>query len=158
MAASAVVRARPPSVTARGHAADEHAGILGVRLHANAVAKNRAAGVRAGGIDRDHTDGAIGLSQLGGQPIDEGALARPRRTGDADEIRAARLGEQSSDELGSAWRFVFNQGNRPRDRTRIAGKDAVGECELGRGAIGQAAAAQSQAVGFRWSPRRSCTA
>ena len=114
-------------MAACGGAPDEHARILGVRLHADAIAENRAAGVRTRGIDRDHADRTIGLTQLGGQPIDERALARAGGTGDADEVRASRLGEQSSDELGGAWRLVFNQGNRPRDRARISGKNAVGE-------------------------------
>ena len=40
-------------VAARRHAADEHALVAGVRLHAHAVAENRAAGERAGRIDGD---------------------------------------------------------------------------------------------------------
>ena len=43
-------------MAARGHAADEHAGVAGVRLHADAIAEDRAAGIRAGRIDRDHGD------------------------------------------------------------------------------------------------------
>ena len=41
---------------ARRHAADEHAGVARVRLHADAVAEHRAAGERAGGIDGDDAD------------------------------------------------------------------------------------------------------
>ena len=41
-------------VPARRHAADEHALVRGVRLHAHPVAQDGPAGERAGGIHRDH--------------------------------------------------------------------------------------------------------
>ena len=44
-------------VAARRHAADEDAGVAGVRLHPHAIAEDRAAGERAGRIDRDDADG-----------------------------------------------------------------------------------------------------
>ena len=44
-------------VAARRHAADEDAGVGDVRLHADAIAEDRAAGERAGRIDRDDADG-----------------------------------------------------------------------------------------------------
>ena len=51
-------RAREPAdVPARRHAADEHVRVLGVRLHAQPIAEDRAAGERAGRIDGDHADG-----------------------------------------------------------------------------------------------------
>ena len=43
-------------MAARRHAADEDAGIAGVRLHAHPIAENGAAGERAGGIDGDDAD------------------------------------------------------------------------------------------------------
>jgi hypothetical protein len=47
-------------VAARGHAANEDLIVLGVRLHAQAIAENRAARERAGRIDRNHADGFAG--------------------------------------------------------------------------------------------------
>ena len=43
-------------VAARRHAADEDAGVGGVRLHAHAIAEDGAAGERAGRIDGDDAD------------------------------------------------------------------------------------------------------
>ena len=43
-------------VAARRHAADEHAGVGGVRLHADAIAEDGAAGERARRIDGDDAD------------------------------------------------------------------------------------------------------
>ena len=48
--------------SARGHGADENAGVAGVALHANAIAENSAAGVGAGGIDGDDADGLVALA------------------------------------------------------------------------------------------------
>jgi hypothetical protein len=113
-------------MAARRHASDEHAGVLGVRLHAHAVAQDGATGVGTGRIDAQHAHGAAALADLRGQPIDERALARPGRPGDANQIRAAGLREQAGDERGRAGCFVLDQGNRARDRARIAGQQAVG--------------------------------
>ena len=63
----AVARARPPRRAARGHGADEDAGIGVVALHADAVAQDGAAGERAGGIDGDDADG-LALRAEGGAP------------------------------------------------------------------------------------------
>src|SRR5579864_7019647 len=46
----------PAERAARGHTANVNAGVGEVVLHANAVAENRTAGVRAGGIDGDDAD------------------------------------------------------------------------------------------------------
>ncbi len=69
---------------ARGHGADEDAGIGVMPLHADAVAEDRAAGDAAGGIDGDDGDGLSAAAEFGGQRVDERALARAGRTGDAD--------------------------------------------------------------------------
>ena len=49
----------PTEMSARGHRPDEHAGVGGVLLHPDAVAQQRAAGVRGGRIDREHRDRAV---------------------------------------------------------------------------------------------------
>ena len=51
-------------VAARRHAADEHAGVARVRLHADAIAEDRAAAERARRIDRDDADGPAVRSRI----------------------------------------------------------------------------------------------
>jgi len=53
--------------------------------------------------------------ELGGQPIDERALACAGRTGHADEIRAAGAAKQRAEKLDACRIFVFDQGNGARD-------------------------------------------
>ena len=60
---------------ARGHAANECAGVAGVRLHADAIAKNRASGKWRGGIDGDDSDGLLALAVLCGQGIHQRAFS-----------------------------------------------------------------------------------
>src|ERR1019366_6260952 len=49
---------------ARGHAANVDSRVGVVRLHADAVAENRASAERAGGIDRHDADGLVLLAVL----------------------------------------------------------------------------------------------
>ena len=70
---------QPAEVAARGHAPDEHAVVAGVRLHADAVAEDRAAGERAGGIDGDDADRLAAPAQLQREPVHQRALAGARR-------------------------------------------------------------------------------
>ena len=80
-------------MSARRHAADEHALVGRVRLHAQAIAEHRAAGERARRIDGDHADARAGCARNSvDQPIDERALARAGRTGDADRDTRGRSG------------------------------------------------------------------
>ncbi len=96
-------------VAARRHAADEDAGIAGMRLHPHAIAKDRAAGERARRVDGDDADrtarGADGRRQL----VDERALAGAGRPRDADQERAAGAGKDPADEIGAGRRFVLDQ-------------------------------------------------
>ena len=83
---------------ARRHAADEHAGVARVRLHPHPIAQHGAAGERAGGIDRDDADGAGPSAAARRQAIDERALPGAWRSGDADEIGPAGVGEELPDQ------------------------------------------------------------
>ena len=114
-------------VAARRHAADEDAGVGDVRLHADAIAENRAAGERAGGIDGDDADGLLGAAELRNQAIDERALAGPRRAGDADQVSASGLREDAADEIRPLRGFVLDQADGARDRARIPLEDALGQ-------------------------------
>jgi hypothetical protein len=68
-------------VAARRHAADEHARVAGVRLHADAVAEDRAAAERARGIDGHDADRPA-RARNSASAIDERALAGAGRPGD----------------------------------------------------------------------------
>ena len=118
-------------MASRRHAADKHALVFGVRLHAHAVAQNRSAAVRARRIDAQHADGTPALANLCREPVHERALAGARRSGDADEIRASGVLEDAADEARAFGRFVFDQGNGARDRARIARQQAVGKRRKG---------------------------
>src|SRR5207249_9612789 len=74
---------------ARGHGANEDALVEAHRLHANAVAEERAAGKRTRRIDGDHGDLAAALPVGPHQLFGEGALPGSGRAGDADALRAA---------------------------------------------------------------------
>src|SRR5882724_1014974 len=50
----------------RGHGANENAGVTGMALHSNAIAKDCAASVGTGGIYRDYADAFVLLAMLSG--------------------------------------------------------------------------------------------
>ena len=106
---------------ARGHAADVDAGVGKVVLHADAVAENRAAGVGAGGIDGDDGDGAILLAIKAGELIDQRALPRARRTGQADDPSFACVWEDCFEQIGPARRAILNARNSAGQRAGVAG-------------------------------------
>ena len=56
--------------------------------------RNRAAGVRAGRIDRENADGFLLAAKFVNQSIGQRALARAGRAGDADDARAAGVRKQ----------------------------------------------------------------
>ena len=87
---SVVAAARPPKMAARGHGADEHARVGMMAEHADAVAENCAAGVRAGWIHRDNAHRFAFAAKLVNQLIGQRALSRTGRAGDADHGGLAR--------------------------------------------------------------------
>ena len=139
---------------ARRHRADEDAGIGVVLLHADAVAQDRAAGDAAAGVHRDDRDGLPCGAQHARQRVDQRALARAGRAGDADHPGVA----------GAApARAAASQG------FRIAIFDAVAARASARASPSRifrahsfisssAIAARSPGAGFRWCLRRWCTA
>ena len=76
---------------ARGHRADEHAGIVGVDVDPGAVAEQRTAGAARGRVDRDHGHGPAALAPGADEGRDQGRLADARRAGEPDH-GGARLG------------------------------------------------------------------
>ena len=65
------------------------------------------------------------LGGFGGQGIDEGAFAGSWRTGDANQVRAARLLIDPPDECRGFRSFVLDERNCPGNGARVAGKHAV---------------------------------
>ena len=59
----------------RRHAANVDTGFGVMRLHANAVAKNRTAAERAGGIDRNNANGLALLAVFARHLVNQRALA-----------------------------------------------------------------------------------
>ena len=55
-------------------------------LHADAIAENGAAGVRAGGIDGDDSDFLAGFAIVSGEAVDERAFAGAGSASDSGEI------------------------------------------------------------------------
>lgn len=90
-------------------------------LHADAVAENCAASVRAGGIDGDDGDGAILLAIEPGELIDKGAFARSGRTGQADDPGFAGVWKDGFEQIGPARRAILNARNGAGERAGIAG-------------------------------------
>ena len=76
-------------MAARRHAADEHAGVFGVRLHAHAIAEDGAAAVRARRIDGEHADRPPGLARTR-RSADRRACSCRRRAGRSRRSRYAR--------------------------------------------------------------------
>ena len=114
----------------RRHAADEHTRVLRVRLHAHAIAKHGAAGERTGWIDGEDTDAMAGLAPARDETIDQRALARARRAGNADEKRAARSPEQLAHERGPAIGIVLNERDAACNSAQVAGEDRI--CKSGQ--------------------------
>ena len=78
-------------VAARGERADEDVLVRAVLAHADAVAEHGAAGDRAGRVDGDDRDALAAREQCAEQRVDQRRLARARRAGDAQHVRAAEV-------------------------------------------------------------------
>src|SRR5580704_16404672 len=89
-------------------------------LHAYAVAKNCAAGEWARRVHCNDADGLILAAIMAGQAIDERALARSGRTGDADQICVSCIGKNLAQNLFRFARAIFNRGDSTRNRTDVA--------------------------------------
>ncbi len=68
---------QPAEMPARGHGTDEHPGVGVMAEHADAVAQNRATGVRAGGIHREHSN-RLPSRRSSAEPADPSACFFPR--------------------------------------------------------------------------------
>ena len=89
-------------------------------LHADAVPKDRAAGVRAGRINGDDANGFSARAIVSGEFIDERAFARAGRAGDSDQISAAGEGKELAQQVFGARIGIFDRGDGARNRAAIA--------------------------------------
>ena len=76
-------------------------------LHADAVAKNRPAGVRTGRIHRDNADPTLVFAITACQLINQRALPRPGRPRQAEHTRFPAVREQRFQQIGPSRRPVF---------------------------------------------------
>ena len=77
-------------------------------------------GKGAGRVDGHHSDGRLMGAIAASQPIDQGALARAGRAGDADAHRGAAIGEAAGKNPPCRGRVILHQRNRPRQRAYIS--------------------------------------
>ena len=73
-------------MTAGPHAADEHASVQGMALHADPVAQKRTARVGRVRVHGNHRNRLAMLAEERHQRVDESRLAGARRAGDADNL------------------------------------------------------------------------
>src|ERR1019366_9185973 len=115
---------QPAQRAARGHAANVNSGIGGVRLHANAVAKNCAAAERAGGIDSDDANRLPLLAVRVCYLVHQRALARAWRARHAQQYGLAAIGKQRLQQFGGLRAVVFDDGDATRQSPRLSRADS----------------------------------
>ena len=91
------------------------------------VTEQRSVRERARRVDRDHPDGQLLLADVANERADQGRLADAGRPGHADRVRPPRLRVDVPDDLVRERVGVLDEGDRARQRTRVAGADARGE-------------------------------
>ena len=121
---------QPAQRAARRHAANINPGIGEMILHADAVAQNRSASVGTGWIYGDNAHGAIVFAIEASKLIDQRALPRSRRPGQAEDARLAAVRKQRLQQLGPSRRAVLHGRNGASQRPHVAGAQLVNP-ELG---------------------------
>jgi hypothetical protein len=116
---------QPAEMTASRDRTDEHPLIGEMLLHPNPVAEDRAARVRARGIDRKHRDALALLAIEPNQPIDQGALARAGRARHADHIGVAIMNEDPLEQLERARVSFIDQAARACQGPHLPGSDSL---------------------------------
>ena len=112
---------------ARGHAADEHLGIQGVGLHADAVAQDGAPRERARWIHREHADGGAFRAEMAREAVDEGGLARSRRPGDPEDMGAAQPRLDGAHDLGYFRSAVLDPRDEAGEGEAVAREHSLDE-------------------------------
>ena len=78
-------------------------------LHANAVAENRASGVRAGRVNRNDSYRALFLAIVLGQLIDQRTLPCTRGARQPNRARPSAKGEKSLEQVNPSGRVILNR-------------------------------------------------
>ncbi len=119
------VLGQPAEVAARGDGADEDAGILGVAMHANAVAEDGPAGNRARRIDRRDRDRSAASAKVSDVGVDQRRLAGSRRAAEADHGRVAgRQVCETADRIGMRA-ALLDKRKAARERGGVAATQPV---------------------------------
>jgi len=92
-------------------------------LHANAVTKDCAARVGAGGVDSDDADSFVPFAVVRREAIDECALASAGSASDSSEIGCSSLRKQNFKERFGVRRVILNGGDSAGNGTDLAGAD-----------------------------------
>src|SRR5438046_615407 len=98
-----------------------------MRLHANAVAENRAAGVGAGGIDGNDSHAVVFFSEFLRQLINQRALARARRSGDAYSLGLTRVGKEFFEQINPLGSVILDDGDGASERPGVAGPQLLNQ-------------------------------
>ncbi len=111
-----------------GERAHEHARVVD-RVHADAVAQQRAAGPAPGGVDGEHGDAELVLvveAQAADQLVGERRLARPAGAGDAEHGDGPPAGGRAQVvEQVAAQRAALDGGDRAGQGAGVAGEHVV---------------------------------
>ena len=141
---------------ARGHGADEDAGVGVVLLHADAVAQNGAAGDAAGGIDRDDARRVLPSRRSAAASASTSVLL-PAPGGPV--MPTIRAWPAKRRQFAQRRRALAGRGSRCRWRRGPArARRLRGSCAPSSVISFSEAAARSPGAGSRWCLRRWCRA
>ena len=104
-----------------------------MRLHTDAVTKNRAAGNAAGGIDRKDAYGFSFTANGASQRIHERALPCPGRSGNTGDNGMPGVRRKLADQRGGFARAIFNACGGASQRARVTGGHTRGNLGGGLG-------------------------
>ena len=120
-------RREPAGVPTRRHRADEHPVVVGVGLHADAVAEERPAGDRRRRVHGDDRDRTSGLPHRRDERGHERGLAGAGRSRDPDEVGAAGDRVQAAQRVLGDRGVVLDGGQQAGERAPVAGARGIGQ-------------------------------
>ena len=109
------------------HAPNEDTRITAERLHADAVAKDRAAGERRGGVYRDDANRLASAAPVERQRVHQRGFAGTRRSCHADDMRAAGARVDRAQQLARDGSARLRNADPACQGATIAGKDRVSQ-------------------------------
>ena len=122
---------QPAERAAGRHRADEDARVEEVLGQPDAVAEQRAAAERRGGVDREHRDLAVVAPAQLDQRADQRRLPGAGRAREADDGGRARVRVDLAHERPALGVVVLDQRDAARQRALVAGEESLGERGLG---------------------------